>query len=48
MLLNRLKWRNSVCFIADDGDGGLHLSDSEKLAAIVNDNHSELLNKIKP
>lgn len=37
------EWRNSVCFIADDGDGGLHLSDSEKLAAMVNDNHPEFI-----
>ena len=25
-------WRNKVCFIADDGDGNLHLESSDKLA----------------
>ncbi len=40
-------WRNVVCFIADDEDGNLHMSDSEKLANHVNDNHPEFItNKI--
>ena len=29
-------WRNVVCFIADDGDGNLHMMDSEQLANQVN------------
>lgn len=37
------EWRNTVCFIGDDGDGGLHLSDSEKLANYVNKNHKEFI-----
>lgn len=36
-------WRNVVCFIGDDGDGNLHMSDSEKLADIVNQNHGEFI-----
>lgn len=40
-------WRNIVSFIADDEDGNLHMSDSEKLSAIINENHSEFVtNKI--
>lgn len=34
-------WRNIVCFIGDDGDSGLHMSDSERLANLVNNNHRE-------
>ncbi|PIF06221.1 MAG: hypothetical protein CSA36_02760 [Draconibacterium sp.] len=37
------EWRNVVCFIADDGDNGLHLSDSEKLADMVNENNKEFI-----
>ncbi len=36
-------WRNIVCFIGDDGDGNLHMSDSEKLASQVNTNHKEFI-----
>mgnify|MGYP004700989207 CR=1 FL=1 len=36
-------WRNVVCFIGDDEDGNLHMSDSEKLADIVNLNHGEFI-----
>ena len=36
-------WRNVVCFIADDEDGNLHMSDSEKLATLVNENHKEYI-----
>jgi hypothetical protein len=36
-------WRNVVCFIGDDEDGNLHMSDSEKLADIVNQNHGEFI-----
>lgn len=36
-------WRNMVCFIADDGDGNLHMSDSEKLSGLVNTNHKEFV-----
>ncbi len=35
------EWRNIVCFIGDDGDGGMHMSDSEKLADIINSGHRE-------
>lgn len=36
-------WRNSVCFIADDEDGNLHVSDTEKLANMVNADHGEFI-----
>ncbi|MDO8951104.1 MAG: type IX secretion system sortase PorU [Draconibacterium sp.] len=36
-------WRNIVCFIGDDGDGNLHMSDSEKLANQVNASHGEFI-----
>ncbi|HKI88161.1 MAG TPA: type IX secretion system sortase PorU [Draconibacterium sp.] len=36
-------WRNVVCFIGDDGDGNLHMNDSEKLANQVNDSHKEFI-----
>jgi hypothetical protein len=36
-------WRNKVCFIADDEDGGMHMNDSEKLAGILNENHGEFV-----
>lgn len=35
------EWRNIVCFIGDDGDNGLHMSDSELLANMVNNVHRE-------
>lgn len=34
-------WRNVVSFISDDGDGGLHMGDSESLANHVNAIHRE-------
>ncbi len=37
------EWRNAVCFIGDDEDGGLHMRDSEKLANKVNENHGEFI-----
>jgi len=36
-------WRNIVSFIADDEDGNLHMSDSEKLANYLNENHGEFI-----
>ncbi len=36
-------WRNIVCFIGDDEDGNLHMSDSEKLANQVNASHGEFI-----
>ena len=36
-------WRNIVCLIGDDEDGGLHMSDSEKLANQINTAHSEFV-----
>ena len=35
------EWRNIVCFIGDDGDSGLHMTDSELLANRVNAAHRE-------
>lgn len=32
-------WRNVTCFIGDDGDYGLHMNDSERLADQVNADH---------
>lgn len=29
------EWRNTVCFVADDEDGGLHQQDANKLATMV-------------
>lgn len=37
------EWRNAVCFIGDDEDGGLHLRDSERLAGKVNANYKEFI-----
>jgi len=34
-------WRTNLCFIGDDQDGNLHMSDSETLANQVNDDHRE-------
>ena len=36
-------WRNIVCLIGDDEDGGLHMSDSEKLANQINAAHNEFI-----
>jgi len=36
-------WRNIVCLIGDDEDGGLHMSDSEKLANQINISHKEFI-----
>lgn len=36
-------WRNTVCFIGDDGDYKLHMNDSEELADIVNASHKEFV-----
>ncbi len=36
-------WRNVVVFIGDDEDGGLHMSDSERLANLVNSNHKSFI-----
>ena len=36
-------WRNIVCMIADDQDGGLHMSDSEKLSNQIKASHSEFI-----
>ncbi|HEY0030700.1 MAG TPA: type IX secretion system sortase PorU [Bacteroidia bacterium] len=34
-------WRNIVCFIGDDEDGGLHQSDANKLATMVDTAHND-------
>ncbi len=36
-------WRNILCFIGDDEDSNLHISDSEKLANQINQNHGEFI-----
>jgi hypothetical protein len=33
------EWRNNICFIADDLDNNVHVSDSEQLANFVNRNY---------
>ena len=33
------EWRNIVCFIGDDEDNNIHVSDSEQLAGFVNHNY---------
>lgn len=35
------EWRNNILFVADDEDGNLHMSDSEKLASYLNQAHPE-------
>ncbi len=40
-------WRNTVCFIADDEDGNIHLSQADQLTVYVNSNYPSLnVNKI--
>ncbi len=36
-------WKNSVCYVADDGDRNLHVRQSEQLAAYTEENHPSLL-----
>ncbi len=36
-------WRNTVCFIGDDGNSGMHMSQSEVIADTINKNHSEFI-----
>ena len=33
------EWRNNICFIGDDEDNNIHVSDSEQLASFVNLNY---------
>ncbi|OFY87335.1 MAG: hypothetical protein A3F72_16790 [Bacteroidetes bacterium RIFCSPLOWO2_12_FULL_35_15] len=35
-------WRNIVCFIADDEDGDLHISDANKLATLVDTTYDNI------
>lgn len=35
------KWRNKICFVADDGDNNLHLNDADYLSNIIRINHKE-------
>lgn len=40
-------WRNMVCFIAHDGDGGIHEQQADALAQYINSHYSNLnINKI--
>ncbi len=36
-------WRNIVCLIADDEDGGLHMADTEIIDKLIKDTHSEFV-----
>ena len=36
-------WRNVVCLISDDEDGGLHMADTEKLDKLIKVTHSEFI-----
>ncbi|WP_346856519.1 type IX secretion system sortase PorU [uncultured Draconibacterium sp.] len=36
-------WRNVLCFIGDDEDGGLHMKQSEEIADSINKNHNEFI-----
>ncbi|HEY3390412.1 MAG TPA: type IX secretion system sortase PorU, partial [Prolixibacteraceae bacterium] len=33
------EWRNNICFVGDDEDNNIHVSDSEQLANFVNQNY---------
>jgi len=33
------EWRNNVCFVGDDEDNNIHVSDSEQLATFLNQNY---------
>lgn len=35
-------WKNSVCYVADDGDNNLHVSQAEELASYVEENYPSL------
>lgn len=37
------QWKNTITFLADDGDNGIHLRDSEKHASYLLQNHPRLL-----
>ncbi len=40
-------WKNSLCFMSDDGDNNTHISHADALAEIVRNNHPEfIINKI--
>ena len=36
------KWRNDIVFIADDGDGSLHMRDADRLATLVDTSYSQI------
>ncbi|WP_321518355.1 type IX secretion system sortase PorU [uncultured Bacteroides sp.] len=36
-------WKNSICFVADDGDNHLHMSQADELATKVETNYPEFL-----
>ncbi len=38
-------WRNILCFVGDDEDSNLHMTQSENLADMVNENHPEYVTK---
>lgn len=41
------EWRNRLVFVGDDEDSGLHMSQSDQLAAMIEENHPEYnINKI--
>ncbi len=39
---NMGSWRNVICFVADDGDGNLHLGHAEKMATRLDTNYGNL------
>ncbi len=36
-------WRNTICFIGDDGDGALHMRQSEEIANSINERYGEFI-----
>ncbi|NDW13778.1 hypothetical protein D0T50_12895 [Bacteroides sp. 214] len=36
-------WKNTICFVADDGDNNLHVGQAEKLATYAEDNYGNFM-----
>lgn len=46
-LYNMGNWRNSICFISHDGDGGIHEEQADQLAQYINSHYANFnINKI--
>lgn len=41
--LNRSMWKNTVCFVADDGDNNTHMYDANRMADKVMQNHPDMI-----